>query len=78
MSTPSPSRLKFDGNTKKRVQWRKDALVAWNRYQMTRLPARAEEADAWLAELEAGRRAVPPKCQESRGAAQRAVRTNRH
>ena len=46
----------------KREQFRQDALTAWAHYQTTGLHVTAEEADAWLAKLEAGKDAVPPKC----------------
>ena len=46
----------------KREQFRQDALAAWTHYQTTGLHATAEEADAWLAKLEAGKDAAPPKC----------------
>jgi len=46
----------------KREQFRQDALAAWNHYQTTGLHATAEEADAWLAKLEAGKKVEPPKC----------------
>ena len=46
----------------KREQFRQDALAAWNHYQTTGLHATAEEADAWMAKLEAGKNAAPPKC----------------
>jgi predicted transcriptional regulator len=46
----------------KREQFRRDALAAWTHYQTTGLHATAEEADAWLTKLEAGKDAVPPKC----------------
>ena len=46
----------------KRDQLRHDALAAWNHYQTTGLHATAAEADAWLAKLEAGAKAKPPKC----------------
>jgi predicted transcriptional regulator len=46
----------------KREQFRQDALAAWAHYQTTGLHATAEEADAWLAKLEAGKNATPPKC----------------
>jgi predicted transcriptional regulator len=46
----------------KREQLRQDALAAWANYQTTGLHATAEEADAWLAKLETGKRAVIPKC----------------
>jgi predicted transcriptional regulator len=48
----------------KREQFRNDALAAWNHYQATGLHATAEEADAWLAKLEAGKDAAPPKCHD--------------
>jgi predicted transcriptional regulator len=46
----------------KREQLRQDALAAWNHYQTTGLHATAEEADAWLAKLEAGEDAEAPEC----------------
>ena len=46
----------------KREQFRQDALAAWAYYQATGLHVTAEEADAWLAKLEAGKDAAPPKC----------------
>jgi len=39
-----------------------DALAAWAEYRATGLHVTAEEADAWLAKLEAGKDAAPPKC----------------
>jgi len=48
----------------KREQFRQDALVAWAHYQTTGLHSTAEEADAWLAKLEAGKDAAPPKCRD--------------
>jgi predicted transcriptional regulator len=48
----------------KREQLRQDALTAWTHYQTTGLHATAEEADAWLAKLEAGKDAAPPKCHD--------------
>jgi len=46
----------------KREQLRQDALAAWADYQTTGLHVTARDADAWLAKLEAGKRAVIPKC----------------
>jgi predicted transcriptional regulator len=46
----------------KREQFRQDALAAWAHYQSTGLHATAEEADAWLAKLEAGEDARAPEC----------------
>jgi len=48
----------------KREQFRQDALAAWTHYQTTGLHATADEADAWLAKLEAGKDAAPPKCHD--------------
>jgi len=46
----------------KREQFRRDAITAWKDYQATGLHATAEEADAWLAKLEAGEDAKAPEC----------------
>jgi predicted transcriptional regulator len=46
----------------KREQFRQDALAAWMDYQATGWHATAEEADAWLAKLEAGENAEAPEC----------------
>jgi predicted transcriptional regulator len=46
----------------KREQFHQDALAAWASYQATGLHATAEEADAWLAKLEAGKHAAVPEC----------------
>jgi predicted transcriptional regulator len=48
----------------KREQFRQDALAAWSHYQTTGLYATAEEADAWLAKLEAGKDVGPLKCHD--------------
>lgn len=45
-----------------RERLRQDALAAWTHYQTTGLHATAEEADAWLAKLEAGEDAKAPEC----------------
>ena len=46
----------------KRERFRQDALAAWTYYQMTGLYVSAEEADTWLAKLEAGEDAAVPEC----------------
>ena len=48
----------------KREQLRQDALAAWTHYQTTGLHVTAEEADAWLAKLEAGKKVAPPQCHD--------------
>ncbi|MBT9330154.1 CopG family ribbon-helix-helix protein [Paracidobacterium acidisoli] len=48
----------------KREKLRRDALAAWADYQATGLHATAEEADAWLAKLEAGEEAEAPACHD--------------
>lgn len=45
-----------------REQLRQDALAAWQHYQETGLHLTEAEADRWLAKLESGKRAAPPKC----------------
>jgi predicted transcriptional regulator len=39
-----------------------DAMKAWEEYETTGLHLTLEEADAWLAELEAGNDIEPPAC----------------
>jgi predicted transcriptional regulator len=39
-----------------------EAIEAWESYQATGLHVTFDEADAWLAELEAGTTAEPPQC----------------
>ncbi|MGA2354396.1 MAG: ribbon-helix-helix protein, CopG family [Terriglobales bacterium] len=48
----------------KREEFRRDALAAWTHYETTGLHATAEDADAWLAKLEAGKNVAPPKCHD--------------
>ena len=48
----------------KREQFRHDALAAWTHYQTTGLHVTAEETDAWMAKLEAGKDAAPPNCHD--------------
>jgi len=43
---------------------RQDALRAWAEYQSSGLHVTAEEADAWLARLEAGEDVEPPPCHD--------------
>jgi hypothetical protein len=43
-----------------REQVRRDALPAWSEYRGTGQHVTAEEADAWLTQLEAGEDADPP------------------
>ncbi|HRP26185.1 MAG TPA: ribbon-helix-helix domain-containing protein [Thauera sp.] len=44
-----------------REAFRKEALDAWEHYQSTGLHVTGAEADAWLAELEAGNDIEPPR-----------------
>jgi predicted transcriptional regulator len=46
----------------KREAYRQDGLKAWNAYQTNGLHVTREEADAWLAKLEAGQDVAPPQC----------------
>ncbi|HLJ78622.1 MAG TPA: ribbon-helix-helix protein, CopG family [Acidobacteriaceae bacterium] len=45
-----------------RQRYHRDALAAWHDYQSTGLHVSDEEADRWLAQLEAGEDAAPPEC----------------
>ena len=47
---------------KKRERLLQDALATWKDYKATGLHATAEEAEAWLAILEAGENAEAPEC----------------
>jgi predicted transcriptional regulator len=46
----------------KREAFRQDTLKAWEDYRTTRLHVTADEADAWLAQLEQGNDIEPPAC----------------
>ncbi len=46
----------------KREAFRQDGIKAWAEYQTTGRHLTAEEADAWLAELESGQDVEPPEC----------------
>ena len=52
----------FVEREEKREQLRQDALAAWAEYQETGRRVSGEEADQWLARLEAGETAPPPEC----------------
>lgn len=46
----------------KREAFRQDTLKAWEAYRTTGLHVTADEADAWLAQLEQGNDVDPPTC----------------
>ena len=46
----------------KRETFRQDGIRARQEYQVTGQHATQQEADAWLAKLETGEYAAPPKC----------------
>lgn len=46
----------------RREAFKQDALRAWEEYRRTGRHLTLEEADAWLAKLEAGEDAEPPEC----------------
>ena len=48
----------------KRERFRQDALAAWTHYETTGLHVTAEEANAWLVTLEAGKDAAVPQCHD--------------
>jgi predicted transcriptional regulator len=46
----------------RREAFRQDTLKAWEEYRTTGLHVTADEADAWLAQLEQGNDTEPPEC----------------
>jgi len=46
----------------RRERIRQDALAAWTAYRATGRHVTGEDADAWLARLEAGEDTDPPEC----------------
>jgi len=46
----------------RREKVRQDVMAAWEHYQETGLHLTAQEADAWLAKLEAGEDVEVPEC----------------
>ena len=46
----------------KREAFRQSGIRAWNEYQATGLHVSLDEADAWLARLEAGQEVEKPEC----------------
>jgi len=46
----------------KRERFRQDALAAWDDFQTTGLHITADEADTWLARIEAGEDVETPEC----------------
>jgi predicted transcriptional regulator len=46
----------------KRESMKRDAFAAWEAYRENGLHLTFEEADAWLAKLEAGQDVEPPEC----------------
>jgi predicted transcriptional regulator len=56
---PIRERVEIDESLEK---LRQGVLAAWMHYQATGLHLTGEEADAWLARLEAGESDGPPAC----------------
>jgi predicted transcriptional regulator len=54
--------VQFVDREEKREAFRQEATRAWNEYQATGQHVTLEEADAWLAKLEAGQDVEPPEC----------------
>jgi predicted transcriptional regulator len=52
----------FVEREEKREAFRQAGLLAWEDYQATGRHVTHDEADAWLAKLEAGEEAEPPEC----------------
>ncbi len=54
--------LDYVEREEKREAFKQDALDAWAAYQLNERHLTLEEADAWLAKLEAGEDAELPEC----------------
>ncbi|MHB8950419.1 MAG: CopG family ribbon-helix-helix protein [Rhodoferax sp.] len=54
--------MQYVEREEQREAFRQDALQAWDDYKATGLHVTLEEADAWLAKLEAGEDVEPPPC----------------
>ncbi|MGD0098298.1 MAG: CopG family ribbon-helix-helix protein [Terracidiphilus sp.] len=54
--------LQFVEREEKRVGFLQDAQAAWNEFTATGWHATAEEADSWLAKLEADEQVEVPEC----------------
>lgn len=48
----------------KREAFRQDSLKAWESFRATGLHVSADEADAWMAQLEQGHDVEPPECHD--------------
>jgi predicted transcriptional regulator len=46
----------------KREAFRQDTLKAWDEYRTTGMHVTADEADAWMVQLEQGQDIEPPPC----------------
>lgn len=53
---------RYVAQEEQREKLRQDALAAWAEFEVTGLHVTAQEADAWMAELEAGADKEPPAC----------------
>lgn len=60
MSRIDQTSRQYLGQEEKRKAFRQDGIKAWNEFQATGLHVTFEEADAWLAKLEAGEEVNPP------------------
>ena len=54
--------MQYVDREEKREAFRQDTIKAWDEYRATGLHVSAEEADAWLAQLEQGKDVEPPEC----------------
>ena len=54
--------IQYVEREEKREAFRHDTLKAWEEYRATGLHLTADEADAWLAQLQEGNDVEPPEC----------------
>jgi predicted transcriptional regulator len=59
-----PAITQYVDREEKREAFRQDSLKAWECFRATGLHVSADEADAWMAQLEHGQDVEPPECHD--------------
>jgi len=59
-----PAITQYVDREEKREAFRQDSLKAWESFRATGLHVSADEADAWMAQLEHGQDVEPPECHD--------------
>ena len=59
-----PAITQYVDREEMREAFRQDSLKAWESFRATGLHVSADEADAWMAQLEHGQDVEPPECHD--------------